>query len=519
MEAILEKINTFVWGIPALVGILGVGLYLTIRTGFVQVRLFPEALRRFADMFRGRDRSSFRSLCTALGATVGTGNLVGVAGAIALGGPGSIFWMWVCGILGMATKYAEAVLAVHYRVRERGEALGGPMYYISRGMGRRWSWLASLYCFFGVIAAFGVGNATQINAMVTGIRQVTGAVGEKGNLLLGTGLALLVGLLLQGGAGGIGRTAEKLVPLAAVGYMGLCLLVLILRADRIGPALISIFQGAFAPKAVTGGLLGSAFGALRVGCARGVFTNEAGMGTAGIAHGSAEVTHPARQGMMGIMEVFLDTIVICTLTALVILVSGVPIPYGSDAGGSLTLEAFGAVCGAWSQVFLTVSICCFALATVLGWGLYGLRCVRFLLGQGSERWFVWLQMGAALLGTVMQTGVIWQIAETVNGLMAIPNLMALTALSGKVRFLTRDYKKSGMANHPGQGLQIGIKEADAAAAPGEAPVARIGEGTVWIYPENGDLACETAADQESAVRAHIQTSGPGTLNGGGLNLG
>lgn len=442
MEAILEKINALVWGLPALVGILGVGIYLTVRTGFVQIRLFPEAMRRFFQMIKGRDRSSFRSLCTALGATVGIGNLVGVAGAIALGGPGSIFWMWICGLLGMATKYAEAVLAVHYRVGEGGEALGGPMYYISRGMGKRWRWLASLYCFFGVIAAFGVGNATQINAMVTGIRQVTGAVGERGNWLLGVGLALLVGLLLQGGAGGIGRTAEKLVPLAAVGYMGLCVLVLILRADRIGAAFLAIFQGAFAPKAVTGGLLGSAFAALRVGCARGVFTNEAGMGTAGIAHGSAEVAHPVQQGMMGILEVFFDTIVICTLTALVILVSGMPIPFGKDAGGSLTSGAFCAVCGQWAEVFLAVSICCFALATVLGWGLYGLRCARFLLGKGSERWFVWLQMGAALLGTLMQTGTIWLLAETVNGLMAIPNLIALTFLSGKVTELTEQYRNS-----------------------------------------------------------------------------
>lgn len=442
MEAILDKINGFVWGIPALIGILGVGGYLTLRTGFVQLRLFPEAMKRFFQMIKGRDRSSFRSLCTALGATVGTGNLVGVAGAIALGGPGSIFWMWVCGLLGMATKYAEAVLAVHFRVREHGELLGGPMYYISRGMGRRWRWLAALYCFFGVIAAFGVGNATQINAMVSGIRQVTGAVEDRGNWLLGVGLALLVGILLQGGAKGIGKAAERLVPLAAAGYIGICVLVLILRFDRIGAAFGAIVRGAFDPKAVSGGMLGSAFAALRVGCARGVFTNEAGMGTAGIAHAGAEVAHPAQQGMMGILEVFFDTIVICTLTALVILCSGVPIPFGTDAGGSLTSGAFGAVCGDWAQVFLTVCICCFALATVLGWGLYGLRCVHFLLGKGSEKWFVWLQMGAALLGTVLRTGVIWQLAETVNGLMAIPNLIALSFLSGKVAELTEQYRNS-----------------------------------------------------------------------------
>ena len=439
MVEILGKLNALVWGLPALIGILGVGLFLTVRTGFVQLRLFPEAMCRFLRMFRGRDKSSFQSLCTALGATVGTGNLVGVAGAIALGGPGSIFWMWVCGTLGMATKYAEAVLAVRYRHQTDGDILAGPMYIITGGMGENWRWLAALYSFFGIIAAFGVGNATQINAMVMGIRQVTGADGHEGDLLLGIGLALLVGLLLRGGAKGIGRAAEKLVPLAAAGYIGLCILVLIFRFDRIGQTFSLIFRGAFDPKAVTGGALGSAFSALRVGCARGVFTNEAGMGTAGIAHGAAEVAHPAEQGMMGIMEVFLDTIVICTLTALVILVSGVPIPYGTDAGGSLTSDAFTAVCGNWSKLFLAIGICCFALATVLGWGLYGLRCARFLLGKESGKWFILLQMGASLLGTVLKTGVIWTLAETVNGLMAIPNLLALTCLSGEVVGLTREY--------------------------------------------------------------------------------
>ena len=309
MADFLEKLNSLVWGLPALVGILGVGMYLTVRTGFVQLRLFPEAVRRFLGMFRGRDKSSFRSLCTALGATVGTGNLVGVAGAICLGGPGSIFWMWVCGFLGMATKYAEAALAVRYREVEAGEYRGGPMYIITRGMGEKWRWLAGAYCFFGLFAAFGVGNATQINAMLTALRPVTG---ERGTLFLGIIAAFLVGGMLSGGAKRIGSAAERLVPLAAGGYILLCVLALILRFDRIGDAFLMIFRGAFSPGAVTGGALGSAFCALRVGCARGVFTNEAGMGTASIAHASAEVEHPAQQGMMGIMEVFLDTIVICT---------------------------------------------------------------------------------------------------------------------------------------------------------------------------------------------------------------
>ena len=259
---------------------------------------------------------------------------------------------------------------------------------------------------------------------------------------------MLVGLLLRGGAKGIGAATEKLVPLAAAGYIGMCILVLILRFDRVGTAFGMIFRGVLYPRAVTGGILGSAYSALRVGCARGVFTNEAGMGTAAIAHGTAAVDHPAEQGMMGIVEVFLDTILICTLSALVILCSGIPIPYGTDAGGKLTSDAFGAVCGGWAKLFLAGSLCCFALATVLGWGFYGLQCARFLLGNGCEVWFVRLQMAAAVLGTVLKTGMIWTLAETVNGLMAIPNLAAMACLSGEVVTLTRDYiSKKGQQDH------------------------------------------------------------------------
>lgn len=447
MEEFLARIDAIVWGMPALIGILGVGLFLTIRTGYVQVRLFPEAMVRFLRMFRGGDQSSFRSFCTALGATVGTGNLIGVAGAICLGGPGSIFWMWICGFLGMATKYAEAVLSVRYRVVEAGETKGGPMYVLSQGLGNRP--LAWLYCFFGIIAAFGVGNATQINAMVGAIHRLTGLEGTRGDWLLCMGLTLLVGLLLRGGAKGIGSAAEKLVPLASGCYILLCYFVVLLRYDRIGEAFAMIFRGAWNPQSVTGGVIGSAFLSLRVGCARGVFTNEAGMGTAGIAHGSARVAHPAQQGMMGILEVFLDTIVICTLTALVILVSDVEIPYGTDRGGTLTSQAMKAVLGNWAEMVLTGCICCFALATVLGWSLYGLRCAEFILGRQCKRWFVLLQMGAALLGGLLKTGVIWQLAETVNGLMTIPNLIALALLSGQVAAVTADYiKEKQLPFHP-----------------------------------------------------------------------
>ena len=334
MTKILSGLNALVWGAPALILILGVGLWYSLRLRFVQLRLLPRAIRLFCRKLRSSDdagTSSFRALCTALAATVGTGNLVGVAGAICLGGPGAIFWMWVCGIFGMVTKYAETVLAVRYRVKSGDGYVGGPMYVMTRGLGEKFRPMAAAYCLFGVVAAFGVGNATQINAVATGVHTVLDMAGipssRGGDLLLGALLAGLIAALMLGGAGRIGAAAEYLVPAVSVVYVGLCLGVLISRAQAVPGALAAIFQGAFRPRAVTGGMLGSAFRALQVGCSRGVFTNEAGMGTASIAHAAAQVRHPAEQGLMGIMEVFLDTIVICTMTALAILCSGVPIPY------------------------------------------------------------------------------------------------------------------------------------------------------------------------------------------------
>lgn len=453
MTKVLESIHHFVWGLPALVLIIGVGIWLSCGTGFAQIRLLPRALRDFARKLRCRHDdesgvSPFQALCTALAATAGTGNLVGVAGAICIGGPGAIFWMWVCGLLGMATKFAEATLAVRWRVRENGEYLGGPMYMICRGMGAKWRPLAEIYCFFGVFAAFGVGNATQINAVIGAVDSVLEsyglAPGRGGDLLLGILLAALIGGVLLGGAGRIGRTAEKLVPLASAGYLALCLVVLFLRYDALPEALSAIVTGAFSPTAVTGGAIGSVFQALRVGCSRGVFTNEAGMGTASIAHASARVEHPVEQGLMGILEVFLDTIVMCTLTALVILVSGAQIPYGTDAGATLTQTAFSAVCGDWVGIFLALALGCFAIATVLGWGFYGIRCAQFLFGPGSARVFALAQTGVVILSAVLETGVVWLLAETVNGLMAIPNLIALACLSGDFcRLVTQYERKSG----------------------------------------------------------------------------
>ncbi len=459
MTKILETVNQAVWGVPTLVLILGVGVYLTVGTGFAQLRLLPRALtdltRKLIRKEPDRDGvSPFQALCTALAATVGTGNLAGVAGAMAIGGPGAIFWMWICGILGMVTKFAEATLAVRFQDRDpQGRLRGGPMYMIEKGLGPGWAWLGSLYCFFGLVAAFGVGNCTQINAVVSGINGVLGVWGIceslAGNLVLGIFLAVLVLLVLLGGVKRIGSVAEKLVPLAALGYVVLSCGVLILRWEAVPRALGQIVTGAFNPAAVTGGAIGSAFQVLRMGVSRGVFTNEAGMGTAAMAHGNARVDHPAQQGLMGILEVFLDTLVICTLTALVILVSGTPIPYGTDQGLALTTRAFASVYGDWVSLVLALEVCVLAFATVLGWGLYGVRCAEYLFGEGVWKPFAWVQGIAVVLGAVLNTGTVWLISDTVNGLMAIPSLLALLLLSPEFLRLTKNYMRPG--NNAGGG--------------------------------------------------------------------
>ena len=453
MAEVLDTLYRIVWGIPALVMIAGVGLYLSIRTGFVQLRLFPAACRSFWRRLTGREEavegvSPFQALCTALAATVGTGNLAGVAGAIAIGGPGSIFWMWICALIGMVTKLAEATLAVRYRVRKGEEMLAGPMYVIQHGMGKRWHWLAGVYAFFGVVAAFGVGNATQINAVITSVNQCVSAFGGttsyETNLWMGIILAAIILVTLLGGAKRIGSAAETLIPFAAAAYLLMGSAVLLLRLDAIPAAFAAIVKGAFTPGAVTGGVIGSAVATLRVGVSRGVFTNEAGMGTAGIAHGAAQVHHPVEQGLMGIMEVFVDTVVICTMTALVILCSGVEIPYGTDTGVSLTTNAFSSVLGPWVSVFIAGSMCLFAFATVLGWGLYGTRCAQYLFGQNVWTRFAWLQAAVVILGAVLKTETVWQLAEIVNGLMAIPNLITLAVLCPELCRLIHEYmQKTG----------------------------------------------------------------------------
>ena len=450
MKYVLDTANRFVWGVPALILILTVGIIITLNTGGVQFRFFPKAIRTFFTPFYKNKPtegvSPFKALCTALAATVGTGNLAGVAGAIAIGGPGAIFWMWICGILGMATKFAEATLAVRYRVQDAsGSYTGGPMYMVRQGMGKKWQFLAPVYCFFGVVAAFGVGSATQVNAVLGGINgAITALGGEESrtvNILIGIVIAALVIPVLLGGAKRIGECAALIVPFASVFYIALCIGVLIINKSALPIAFSAIMKGAFSPAAVTGGVLGSAFRALRIGASRGVFTNEAGMGTASIAHASAEVSHPVQQGLMGIFEVFLDTIVICTMTALVILCSGISVPYGQDLGIRITSDAFANVYGEWVHIPIALSLTAFAIATIIGWGLYGIRCAQFLFGENVWRRFVFLLALSVVMGAVLQTETVWSISETANGLMAIPNLIILMYLCPEVVRLTNEYKQ------------------------------------------------------------------------------
>lgn len=437
----LAKFNGFLWGVPVLGLILGTGIWLTAGTGFAQVRLFPAACREFGKRLKSRD-SGFRALCTALAATVGTGNIAGVAGAIAIGGPGAVFWMWVSAFLGMGVKFAESVLAVRYR---EPDGRAGPMYIITKGLGERWRWLAYLYCFFGIVAAFGVGNTAQVNAVVSALDS-TGVSRRFVVVLIGI-LAVLVARMVMGGAGRIGETAEILVPVVGAVYILLCLTAVIWNRDRVGEALGAILRGAFEPRAVTGGAVGCLALNLRTGVSRGTFTNEAGMGTAAIAHGGAEVDHPCRQGLMGIMEVFLDTMVICTLTALVILTGGVAIPYGQAAGSELTAAALAVCFGPWVRAALSGCLVLFALATILGWSFYAGRCAEFLFGRINWKWFGLCQGAAVLVGLFLGTGTVWTLAEIFNGLMAIPNLMAVLMLTGEVRQLTARWKMCYNRSH------------------------------------------------------------------------
>lgn len=453
IESVNNVVNNFIWGVPAIICIIGVGLLLSIRTGFLQIRKFPYAMKvTLGRMLKKREASDgaltpFQAVCTALAATVGTGNVAGVAGAIAIGGPGAVFWMWISAILGMCTKFSEVTLAVHFReTNEKGELVGGPMYYIKNGLKKHWHWLAYLFSVFGVLTVFGTGNATQVNTITTAIDSALynyNIISEDAapmlNLIIGIVLTGLIALILLGGIKRIGQVTEKLVPFMAVMYIVLALGVVLLNIKNVPHVFGAIFAGAFRPASVTGGAVGSFFMSMKKGVSRGIFSNEAGLGTGSIAHACADTRKPVKQGFFGIFEVFVDTIVICTLTALVILCSGVPIGYGEAAGAELTINGFTSVYGGWVSIFTAVAMCCFAFSTIIGWGLYGTRCIEFLFGFRANKPFMLLYALVAIVGATMNLGLMWSIAETFNGLMVIPNLIAVFLLSGVVVKLVREY--------------------------------------------------------------------------------
>lgn len=454
IEQVNNAVNNFIWGVPAMICIIGVGLILSIRTRFLQIRNFPYAMKiTFGRMFKKKEAADgaltpFQAVCTALASTVGTGNIAGVAGAIAIGGPGAVFWMWVSALLGMCTKFSEVTLAVHFREKNNeGDYVGGPMYYIKNGLKKHWHWLAYLFSAFGVLTVFGTGNATQVNTITTAVDSALTSFGavssqsvlNKLNLIIGIVLAVLLALILLGGIKRIGQVTEKLVPFMALLYIVLALGVILLNIHHVPAVFRSIIEGAFSPASVTGGAVGSFFMSMKKGVSRGIFSNEAGLGTGSIAHACADTRKPVKQGFFGVFEVFVDTILICTLTALVILCSGVDISYGAAAGAELTISGFTSTYGNWVSIFTAISMCCFAFSTIVGWGLYGARCIEFLFGSRVNKPFMLVYSLVAIVGATMDLGLLWSIAETFNGLMAIPNLIAVFLLSGVVVKLVREY--------------------------------------------------------------------------------
>ena len=418
-------LSDWVWGVPAMALLLAVGICMSITTRFVQVRKLGASLRQVGWSLRRPSGgvSSFQAVCTALAATVGTGNIAGVAGAIALGGPGAVFWMWVSAFFGMATKYAEVVLAMGYR---KGGA-GGPMYYIERGMGKKW--LAVLFAWFAMLASLGMGNMAQVNTIAVSIRSALPRW-QPEPLALFTGLAAaaLVGAVTLGGARQVGQVMERLVPVVAVCYLLGSGAVLAAHASRLPAVFSSIFREAFSPRAAIGGGMGAA---IRWGVSRGIFSNEAGLGSAPMAHAAADA-RPRDQGLLGIFEVFLDTVVLCTLTALTILVSGVPVPYGQSAGANLATEALATVFGSHASGMMAVCLSLLALATLVSWQLYGVRCAGYLFGVRGEQIYRLIYLAVIVLGATMDLAWAWTLSDLFNGLMALPNLAALLALRKQI---------------------------------------------------------------------------------------
>lgn len=456
MEIIVQinnAINNVVWGAPMLIMLIGVGILMTLRTKGLQFRKFGHVMKNtVGKMFHKQEAGEgemtpFQALTTALGSTVGTGNIAGVTSAITLGGPGALFWLWITALIGMCTKYSEVLLAVKFRERNKyGDWVGGPMYYIKNGLGKNWKWLAVLFSIFAAFATLGIGNAVQAGNITSSINNVITAFNPDFsgqtmvNVVGGLILAALVGIVLFGGVKRLGAVTEKLVPVMAALYIVTCLVVIVTHASALPTVFHDIFQGAFSPKGVTGGAVGSMFIVLTWGVKRGIFSNEAGLGSAPIAHATTSETDPVKQGMYGIFEVFMITIILCTITGLTLLTSGIDLHYGVNGDTSMNAAALGTVFGEkGGAVIIAVCIILFAFSTIPGWTLYGTRCCEFLFGEKAIKPYQILSIVVVFVGCTMNLDLVWNIADTLNGLMAIPNLIAIIALSGVVVKETKRY--------------------------------------------------------------------------------
>ena len=466
INEIVNYLNGIAWGPWMLILLVGTGIYLSTRVGFIQFSKFGYAMKNtVGKLFKKQSAGEgevtpFQALTTALAATVGTGNIAGVTGAIAVGGPGAVFWMWLSALFGMVTKYAEIVLAVRYRERNaKGEWVGGPMYYIRNGLGKGWNWLAIVFSLLGALAAFGIGNMTQVNTIAGSINNCIDAFGGNtaatsftmfgqvipaSSIVIGAIVAFIVALTLFGGIKRIGSVTERLVPVMAAIYIGCALAVVFSNAGAVGKVFAMIFKGAFNAEAALGGAFGiTIMTTIQKGVGRGVFSNEAGLGSAPIAHAATSETDPVKQGLYGIFEVFMDTILICTLTALTVLCGvegGVAIEWGQSAGTELISAAFATVFGAQiGSLIVAVGIGLFALSTILSWSLYGTRCFEFLFKGKGVGVFQTVFVFMIVVGATLKLDLVWNIADTLNGFMAIPNLIALLGLSGVVIKLTKEH--------------------------------------------------------------------------------
>jgi alanine or glycine:cation symporter, AGCS family len=440
LTAFVSAINSFVWGPPMLVLILGTGLFLQLRLGLMPILRIPTGFRmvwkgRKPDVDAPGEISPYAALMTALAATVGTGNIAGVATAIAIGGPGALFWMWMTALVGMATKYAEVLLAVHYReTDDHGEHVGGPMFAIKNGLGANWRWLGAAFALFGGLAGFGIGNMVQSNSIA---QVLQGSFGVS-PWMTGVVLTVLTGFVLIGGVKRIGAVAEKLVPTMCIGYIVAALIVLALNAAQVPAAFALIFESAFNPVAAGGGFAGSTIMlAMRYGVARGIFSNEAGLGTAGIAQAAGQTKHAAQSGLIGMMGTFIDTILVCTMTGLLLIVTGVW--NSGESGAALTSNAFAVAFPTFGSAFLAIALAVFAYTTILGWAYYGEKCWEYLVGTSVEKPYRLAWTAFVMIGAVTQLDFVWLVADTLNAFMAFPNLVSLLLLSPVVAKVTNDY--------------------------------------------------------------------------------